>query len=71
MRPVPGDGGDTDLVFNDCIDLPSANSGNEIWRCPLASLAGIAGIVIDLGVTSTGLVASRVPPGVAAQVDFG
>jgi hypothetical protein len=71
IRPVPGDGGDTSLVFNDCVDLPSANSGSEIWRCPLVSLAGIAGMVIDLGVTSTGLTVSACPPGVAAQVDFG
>jgi hypothetical protein len=71
MRPVPGDGSDVNLTFNDAVDLPSCNLGNVIWSCPLASLAGIAGQVIDLGVTSNGLVASQVPPGVAAQVDFG
>jgi hypothetical protein len=71
MRPVPGDGGDVNLTFNDSADLPSCNSGNVIWSCPLASLAGIAGIVIDLGVTTNGLVASAVPPGAGCTVDFG
>jgi hypothetical protein len=71
MRPVPGDGGDVNLTFNDAVDLPSCNLGNVIWSCPLAALDRIAGQVIDLGVTSNGLVASQVPPGVAALVDFG
>jgi hypothetical protein len=70
LRPVPGDGTDANLTLNDAASLATANLGNVIWSCPLAALAQIAGQRIDLGSTSTGLVVSACPPGVALIAEF-
>jgi hypothetical protein len=56
------------LVVSDCADLASASADNMIFSAPLASL--VAGTTVDLGVTSTGLTISSMPPGVAIAVDY-
>jgi hypothetical protein len=62
------------LTVNDCATLAAANSGNVIWSAPFAALFDpllYHGRIAGSGATSTGLVVSEVPPGVACIVRFG
>lgn len=49
-------------------NLTIADGASVIYTAPLAVLR--AGMTVDLGVTSTGLAVTEVPPGVALLVNF-
>jgi hypothetical protein len=62
------------LTINDCATLAAANSGNVLFSMPFAALFDVAlhrGPITGSGSTSSGLVVSEIPPGVACIIRFG
>jgi hypothetical protein len=69
--PGPNTG---NLTVNDAASLAAANSGNVLFSMPFAALFNYAlyrGRIAGSGATSSGLVVSGVPGGVACIVRFG